>query len=145
MCKKSLPKSNSSKPANKRLRRRWTDRGRKTKTSIGIQCQTPKAIIDFRNILKTKKQKSFNKKNQRPRFRFFLERIHSKQSMHETNKLDPAGHLKGIKSGPQEIESGFQGRIPPIPGTSSATSTSSIFTNYLQNGSIYSWVVLLLP
>ena len=52
--------------------------------------------------------------------------------MHETNKLDPAGNLKGIKSGPQEIESGFQGTIPPIPGTSSTSSTSSVFTNYLQ-------------
>ena len=50
--------------------------------------------------------------------------------MHETNKLDPAGHLKGIKSGPQETESGFQGTIslspaPPAPPAPPAYSLTT--------------------
>ena len=51
---KTLPKSSSSKPTNKRLRRRWTNSEREAKTSIGIQVQSSKDILNFRYILKTK-------------------------------------------------------------------------------------------
>ena len=58
----SVKKASHPNPAKKNLRRRWTNRERETKTSIGIHIQAGKGIVNIRNALKTKSRSYFRKK-----------------------------------------------------------------------------------